>query len=418
MKRNLLLALFWCVLASGCGASEPVPDADTWAQETMDTAQPDAVPDDTNSPSPDTAVVEDVTAPPDPFEGVGAIIEARMKSANIPGLAAAVTSRGKVLWTGAYGLAHIAENRPVTVHTPFMLASVSKTVTAVAVMRAVQDGKLALEDPINTKLPFTVDNPQTEDEVILMRHLVSHTSGIRDNWGNMPYFDGDSTVPLADFLEGYFTEGGTYYDASANFNATMPGEAFDYGNIATALAGYMVEVVTETPFDDYCDTHIFDILGMTHSGWHLADFNPENVAMPYSWSNGTYKAEGHYGYADYPDGQLRSSISDMARFLATISNNGELEGTNVLNPETMTELLSPQAPGVDDTQYVFWYQSKLNGRTVIGHGGSDKGVATTMAFSPDTGYGVIILMNVSWTDDVTSATDELQELLIDRAESR
>ena len=65
-----------------------------------------------------------------------------------------------------------------------------------------------------------------------------------------------------------------------------------------------------------------------------------------------------------------------------------------------------------------WYQSKLNGRTVIGHGGSDKGVATTMAFSPDTGYGVIILMNVSWTDDVTSATDELQELLIDRAESR
>ena len=416
MKRTLLLAWFFSLLVCGCGASEPAPAIDTWTQETVDASQPDVVQEDTQVPPADTSVAEDVVTAPDPFEGVGAIIEARMKRANIPGLAAAVTARGKVLWTGAYGLAHVAEARPVTVDTPFMLASVSKTVTAVAIMRAVQDGKLALEDPINTHLPFTVDNPQTEGEVILMRHLVSHTSGIRDNWGQMPYSDGDSTVSLGDFVKGYLVDGGAYYDAAANFSATMPGEAFEYGNVATALAGYVVEVVTETPFDDYCDTHIFSVLGMPNTGWHLADFNPENVAMPYTWSNGNYQTNGHYGYADYPDGQLRSSVSDLARFLAAISNQGELDGANVLHADTVTQLLSPQAPDVDDTQYVFWYQGKVKARTVIGHGGSDIGVATRMAFSAETGFGVIILMNISWSDEVTSVATELQALLFDRTD--
>ena len=138
--------------------------------------------------------------------------------------------------------------------------------------------------------------------------------------------------------------------------------------------------------------------------------------MPYEYTGSDFVEYGHYGYADYPDGQLRSSISDIARFLATLSNDGAIGEDRILQPETVVDMLTPQVPTVSDSQYVFWYSTNVAGRSVIGHNGGDLGVATEMVFSPDTGIGVILLMNTDW-DTVGSAASEIQELLFDRAES-
>ena len=366
----------------------------------------------------DTDVLDPTdTGTPDEWADIDALIEAQMYEAHIAGLAVAVTRPGEVVWTQAHGLANVEENRAVTVDTPFMLASVSKTVTGVAVMHASEANALTLDQDINTLLPFSVDNPEVQGETILLRHLVTHTSGIRDNWSNMPYSDGDSPHALGAFLEGYLVEGGTWYDASENFNDALPGTSFDYGNVATALAGYTVEAATGMAFDDYCDTHLFDALGMSHTGWHLSDFDPASVAMPYAYTGGEHVAYGHYGYADYPDGQLRSSITDLSRFLAAISNGGEIGEDRILQPETVDALLSPQVPAVDDGQFVFWYRSDIAGRSVFGHNGGDRGVATLMVFSPETGIGVILLMNTDWDTPVWEASDEMMALLFDHAES-
>ena len=371
------------------------------------------------SPEPvdDTGPRSDDTGTDEAWADVSADIEELRAAANIAGLAVAVTRPGEVVWTQGFGLADVEAERPVSTDTPFMLASVSKTVTGVAVMHAIESGDLTLDTDINTRLPFEVDNPQVDDETILLRHLVTHTSGIRDNWGNMPYSDGDSPHALGDFLEGYLVAGGKWYSATDNFNAIPPGTAFDYSNVATALAGYTVEATTGSAFDDYCDAHIFDVLGMESTGWHLADFADDTVAMPYAYSNGEHVAYGHYGYPDYPDGQLRSSINDLSRFLAAISNGGEIDGDRVLSEETVEALLSPQVPSVTSTQFVFWYGSSSQGRSLIGHSGSDLGVATDMAFEPETGNGVILLMNIGWDDPVRESAAEIIALLFERAES-
>ena len=367
--------------------------------------------DDTDVHGPDDTGKEDVWA------DVDTDIETWRAEANIAGLAVAVTRPGEVVWAQGYGLADVDADRPVTVDTPFMMASVSKTVTGVAVMHASEAGVLTLDQDINTLLPFDVDNPQVDDETILLRHLVTHTSGIRDNWNNMPYSDGDSPYALGEFLEGYLVEGGAWYNASNNFNDTQPGTSFDYGNVATALAGYTVEAATGSAFDDYCDAHIFDVLGMNHTGWHLADFDVDTVAMPYAYIDGEQVAYGHYGYPDYPDGQLRSSITDLSRFLAAISNGGEIAQDRVLKTETVEELLSPQVPSVSGDQFVFWYRSENAGRSVIGHNGGDIGVATSMIFDPETGIGVILLMNTDWETAVWEASDAITTLLFEHAES-
>jgi len=400
MQHNQLLALWLACFATAC---------------TPDTAEPGDLndTDDTDVQDTDTG---DTGIPDEDWADIGPQIEQTMSDANIAGLAVAVTRPGEVVWTGAYGLANVDSELAVSVDTPFMLASVSKTVTGVAIMHASEANSLSLDQDISTLLPFTVDNPQVEGEDIELRHLVTHTSGIRDNWGSMPYAYGDSPHALGAYLEGYLVEGGSWYSANDNYYNYLPGTAWDYGNIATALAGYVVESATETSFDDYCDANIFNVLGMDNTGWHLEDFDTATVAMPTEYTGSGFQAYGHYGYADYPDGQLRSSVADMARFLAAISNDGAIGEAQVLEPETVVELLTPQVPSVSEEQYVFWYRTQIAGRTVIGHGGSDMGVATEMVFSPDTGIGVILLMN---TDGATGgdAASEIQGLLFERAES-
>jgi CubicO group peptidase (beta-lactamase class C family) len=321
-----------------------------------------------------------------------------------------------VLWTAGFGVANVDSGLLVQADTPFMLASVSKTVTGVAVMHAIESGHLSLTGDLADVLPFPIDNPLVAREVITLSHLVTHTSGIRDNWANMPYADGDSPYALGEYLEGYLVEGGDWYSAADNFYDVRPGREWNYGNIATALAGYTVEVGTATPFDDYCEAHIFDVLGMDDTGWHLADFDPDTVAMPTEYIDGVFVSTGHYGYADYPDGQLRSSAADMGRFLAAMSNEGALDDATVLQPETMDDLFTSHEPGGGPDQYVFWYRSDADGRSVIGHGGNDIGVTTSIAFEPDTGIGVVLLTNAGGLS-VGDVPGEVSQLLFAHAES-
>jgi CubicO group peptidase (beta-lactamase class C family) len=395
---TLLLVFFLLWSATGC---EEQPDDDDSAADDDDTGDDDAGDDDDAG-----------------WAAIDELIEQKMADAHIPGLAAAVVMDGEVIWSEGYGYAHIAQQREVTPDTPFMLASTSKTVTAVALMQRVEDGAVGLEDDINDHLPFVVDNPRVEGETLLVRHIATHTSGIRDNWNNMPYnYGGDSQIALGDFVEGYLVPGGQWYHETQNFNAWQPGTQYDYGNVATALAGFLVESAGGTPFDDQCDAGIFQPLGMTNTGWHLADFELNDVAMPYEWFDGSFVAYGHYGYPDYPDGQLRASAADMGRFLAAISAGGELGGERILEQATVEQMLSPQVPDVDPTQFIYWYGTTLAGRNVVGHNGGDDGVATDLYFAPDTGIGVILLMNTDWTVQVEQAAPEIEDALFDQAES-
>jgi len=354
----------------------------------------------------------------DPWEELDQFIELTMDHARIPGLAAAVVRDGDVIWAGGYGLSDIEAERSVTSDTPFLVASVSKTFVAVALMQLWEDGEISLDDAVNEILSFTVDNPQVEGETILVRHLVTHTSGIQDNWDNMPYtFGSDSPIGLGEFLEAYLVPSGEYYDEEWNFYDFMPGESWEYGNVATALAAYLVETTAETPFDDLTDTTIFEPLSMENTGWHLADFDIEDIAVPYGLEGGEYESYGHYGVPDYPDGQLRTSASDLARFLAAVSASGELDGVRILESETVEEMLSPQAPEIEAEQFVFWYGGDDGDRHLIGHNGGEDGAAADIYFSPETGVGVVLLMNTDWTSAVEDAAADIEARLFEIGEA-
>jgi CubicO group peptidase (beta-lactamase class C family) len=347
-----------------------------------------------------------------------------MEEAQIPGLTAAIVAKGKVAWTAGYGFANVEAQRPVTPNIAFSLGSTSKTVLAVALMQVWEKGKLSLDGNINDMLPFMVDNPHVAGEIITPRHLATHTSSIIDNEPVLEAsysFAGDSPIALGDFLKGYLVPGGQWYGANKNYAVASPGQQFSYSNIAAGLAGYLIETTTDAALDDHSDAHIFRPLGMTNTGWRLSDFpTTENIAVPYKFENGRYQPYPFYGYPTWPDGGLRSSVADLARFLAAVMNGGELDGVRILNKSTVDEMLRSQIPANQLPtgqvgQGIFWAIAPVDKYgDFIGHTGGDPGVITFLFFQPATGVGVIGLINGDGNDAAGEAIPQIGVRLIER----
>jgi CubicO group peptidase (beta-lactamase class C family) len=236
-----------------------------------------------------------------------------------------------------------------------------------------------------------------------MRNLLAHTSAIRDRWQvwgtpwSEPtlYFHGDSPISLGDFCRSYFVHGGTRYRRRKNFYERAPGIGYAYSNLAVALAGFVAEAASGADFDELCKQRVFAPLGMTDTGFRLADVETSNLAMPYATvSHGDLEPIFHYGYPDYPDGALRTSAMHLARWLGAFMDFGAFDGARVLDESTVQEIRRNQIPDlVGWHQGLIWYGQRRWGFFTLGHTGGDYGESTRMFFRPDRRVGVVSLTN-------------------------
>jgi CubicO group peptidase (beta-lactamase class C family) len=337
------------------------------------------------------------------------IIISTMEPAHIPGLAACIVKDGRIIWTGAYGYADIEKNIPVRDSTIFGLGSVSKTITGTALMQLYDDGRFGLDDDINNYLPFPVKHPLFPDVAITFRMLLTHTSSIKDDltlYESLYFFGGDSPIRLGDFLRDYLTPGGAYYSATNNFNfLSRPGTKWDYSNVAIALAGYLVEAITGTPFDQYCENNLFAPLGMNETSWFLADLDTTHIARPYHYDGSSYVPYPFYGYPTYPDGQLKTSTLQLGRFLIAFMQKGQIDGIRILDSTTV-ELMTTvhvQIPESGWSQGFIWVDVNPEGPSIWGHTGGDPGFTTIMFYIPDEKWGAVILTNGDDTDLIFNA---------------
>ena len=264
----------------------------------------------------------------------------KLVEANTPGIAVAVVRGDEIVWSAGVGWADRGRRIRATGNSVFQLASVSKTVTCAGIMALVEDGLIDLDADVNAYLPFEVHIPHAPDIPITMRAILTHTSAIRDRWQvwgtpwSEPtlYFQGDSPISLGDFCRSYFVHGGSRYRRRKNFYERAPGDGYAYSNLAVALAGFVAEAASGVDFNDLCKQRVFEPLGMTDTGFRLADIGTSNLAMPYATvSNGDLEPIFHYGYPDYPDGTLRTSAAHLARWLGAFMNFGVFESTRVLD---------------------------------------------------------------------------------------
>ncbi|MFK7848564.1 MAG: serine hydrolase domain-containing protein [Rhodothermales bacterium] len=338
------------------------------------------------------------------------------------GLSAALIKGDQLIWSKGFGMADIASNKPMAAETIQNIGSISKTVTATAIMQLWEQEAFALDDDVNNYLPFSVRNPRFPDVPITFRQLLSHRSSITDG----PVYDesyacGDPAVSLDDWIMGYFSPGGDYYDAEQNFHVWEPGTIDPpespraYSNVAFGLLGVLVEKISGTLFNEYCATHIFEPLGMSNTGWHLseideslhaklyssvskneggADDEMEELYLPLDGVSGSELSSGDlyphclYSFYNYPDGLVRTSVNDLSRFLRAYMNGGVFEGKRLLKAETIDLMLSHQHYKRGLCWDTYGEEEQL-----WGHGGGDPGIATFMAYDPMENVGVILFYN-------------------------
>ena len=329
-----------------------------------------------------------------------------MADAHVPGLAACIVRGDEIIWCNGYGYADIESEVTVSHNTPFMLASISKTFVAIAAMHLQENGNFSINDPINSMLDFNVTHPD-DTTPITTKMLLSHTAGIKDNWSVIDpvVVDGDSPIALGEFLKEYLTADGEYYNNRRNFIGDGVIQKTVYSNIGAALAAYVIEVESGIPFNTYCKQYIFEPLQMVDTAWHISDLDQSIVALPYEWSFGGWESYGHYGYPDYPSGQLRSGAEQLATFLMMFGNDGTANGTQILSADSVTEMSVAHYPDLDSQQGLVWYWWEITNQRFIGHNGGDYGSSTEMGVRDD-GLGFVILMNSEGSNNTLMNIEE------------
>jgi CubicO group peptidase (beta-lactamase class C family) len=307
-----------------------------------------------------------------------------LREQGVPGAAVVVVDGGREAFAGGYGFADLDRRTPVVPdRSAFAVASVSKTITATAAMQLVEEGKLNLHADVNRYLSgFRVPDTYSGRPVTLA-HLLTHTTGFEDNLVGLAAPSTDDVLPLGEYLTTYQPR-----------RVRPPGETPAYSNgYGYALAGYLVEVASGMPFDDYVTRHVLQPLGMDHTRFaHEPAAAGLDAATPYVAGN--RKAPPLY-VNPLPAAGAYATATDMGRFMLAHLGAGRLGSTRVLRPETVAHMhrprhrLHPQLPGVG---YGLWEQV-LGGRRVLTHDGNVLGSHARFALLPDHGAGIFVASN-------------------------
>ena len=342
-----------------------------------------------------------------------------------PGMSVAVVRGEQTIFARGYGWADIAAGKKADAGTVFHVASVSKLVTATAIMMLLEQGAFQLDDKVAAYLDFPLLHPKFPDVPITFRHLLSHTSGISDAvYDKTAAFavQGDPRLPLRDFVKGYLSRGGAWYDADVSF-AARPGTEWRYSNVGIALLGYLVGRLNPDGLDAYTQEQLFEPLGMDSTAWSLAGLpRRAAVATPYAHKEAGVQALPPVGYPDWPAGLLRSSANDFARFLAIYSNGGRADGHRYLQDATLQQFFAPQAISLPPaelaaSQALIWVMRDADGRPLATVAGNDPGAAAIVCVDRASRTAVLAFANVSADREFRTFQKEVVQRLLARGGS-
>jgi len=321
-----------------------------------------------------------------------------MKLAHMSALSAAIVKEDEVAWAKGFGLYDRENNKLATENTIFLVASISKTVTATAIMQLYENGSFDLDGDVNEYLPFSLRNPNYPDTPITFRMLLAHRSSLATE----PDYPKPTFIRMVPggieqedypdpFLREYLTYNGTLYTSQV-WTDSLPGKEMHYANIGYAVIGYLVELISGQPFDMYCRKNIFEPLGMKNSSFRMQDLNVSRLAVPYDFQHGRYYPFMHYDTVDYPASGLRSSVMDLSRFLIAHMNGGVYNDVHILEEETVEQMHSPQY--ANGRRYgLGWQIQEKSMETYVGHSGGMHGVTTEMTFRESDNVGIIFFIN-------------------------
>lgn len=295
------------------------------------------------------------------------VMKEQLEKYHIPGVTLSIVKDGEILLAEGYGYANLGDNTPVDPnHTLFRPGSISKLFTWTAVMQLVEQGRLDLDEDINSYLDFQIPDQVMKRggaKPITMHNLLTHTPGFEDVLEDLFVLSPDRVLPLDEYLKKHLPA-----------RVFPPGEVLAYSNYGTALAGYIVQQVSGQPFGEYVEEHILLPLGMVNSSFHQPlphDLAP-HLAKAYKYVEGQFY-QGDFEYIPMsPAGAMSTTAVDLAHFMIAHLQQGRYEDVRILEEQTaqtIHEQQFTQHPNLHGVTYGF-FESTVNGQRVIEHSGA------------------------------------------------
>ena len=312
-----------------------------------------------------------------------ALLPAQLRSRDMAGAVVAVVKDGQVLLAKGYGDADVAAKKPVVAdQTLFRPGSISKVFTAIAVMQLVEQGKLDLDRDVNEYLDFAI--PKTFAEPVTLRRLLTHTAGFEEVLKNLFVASAAEMRPLRDYLVAAMPE-----------RIFRPGAVPSYSNYGLALAGYIVERISNEPFDRYISAHILEPLRMERSTF-MQPLPPElEATMSKGYVAAAQGAKTFEFVQTAPAGSLSTTATDMTRFMLALLGDGSLDGATILKPETVRAMETRQLewpPAVRSLGLILMEYAS-NGQRIVGHAGDTFYFHSDMILIPEARVGLFISYN-------------------------
>ncbi|GAB3571478.1 serine hydrolase domain-containing protein [Spirosoma luteolum] len=325
---------------------------------------------------------------------------------HFPGLVFGLVVDGQLLKAGSTGFTNLDQKTPASPTSLFRIASMTKSLTAMAILKLRDEGRLRLDDPAEQYVPqlkklryLTADAPR-----ITIRHLLTHAAGFpEDN----PYGDrqlGDSEADLTKLIEGGISL------------SNAPGVAYEYSNLGFVLLGRILTNVSGKPYQQYITESILKPLGMTHTRWEYADVPADKLAHGYRWEAGQWREEallhdGSHGAM----GGLITSVEDFARYMAIHQQAWPPRNGAETGPVRRSSIREMQLPAnfsslnsafrypsgracamTSSYAYGLRWSHDCQDRTYVGHTGGLPGFGSQWWIMPDYGIGVMAFGNLTY----------------------
>jgi CubicO group peptidase (beta-lactamase class C family) len=325
-----------------------------------------------------------------------AFFSKNMYKYHVPGAAIAIVKDGETCFIKGYGYSDVENKKSIDPQkTIFGIASVSKLITATAVMQQYEKGKIDLNKDINEYLSsFKIE--ESFDKPITMKSLLTHTSGFNQSSIGIGVRNSSEIKNLSNYLSNAIPK-----------RVNEPNRFFSYSNQGVSLAGYIVEIVAGEKFGSYVNEKIFKPLKMNSSTFDQPI--PENMekdkAIGYGYwtqKKNLFRTEPLY-YQVMPAGACYTTVSDMAKFISANLNNGSYEKSQLLKETTMEEMHKQQFthnPKMPGQAYGFWESFENNKRGLF-HTGTSDGYASLLYIMPEYNMGFILCYNLA-TDKLRS----------------
>ena len=356
------------------------------------------------------------------LDEIETIYKAHAQKNHFPGFVYGLVVDDSLIFSGAVGTVNIASQQPVTVESRFHIASMTKSFTAMAILKLRDEGKLSLLDEVSQYIPELTDLKYLTRDAspVNIENLLTMSSGFpEDNpWADRQLEDSDEE--LISFLK----DGISF--------SSIPSRKYEYSNLGYALLGLIVSRISGITYQQYIIDHILKPLGMTDTHWEYSEVPVNELAHGYRWEDGKWKEEpmlhtGAFGAI----GGLITSMSDFSKYVAfhlsawpprNEPEKGPLKRSSIREMHRPTfPRLSANARDAHDEPcplmsgygYGLRIQVDCHGRVRVGHSGGLPGFGSNYLFYPEYGFGIISFSNRTYAS-AYSVNKKVIDLIFER----